>query len=304
MKELVIISGKGGTGKTSLTAALATLAQDAILVDADVDAADLHLILEPSILAESDFKGGHIAVIDAKRCEQCGECRDRCQFDAIKVDTIKVDAIRQDFTVDQTACEGCGVCVRFCPADAIGFPRRVCGKWFISDTRCGPMIHARLGIAEENSGKLVSLLRKEARDMGAETDAELILIDGPPGIGCPAIASVTGADWALIVTEPTLSGRHDMERAKGLCDFLNVRVMICINKYDIYPEMAAEIERYAEKNGIPMVGKIPYDPVFTAAMIEKKSVMETGLGPAAAAISDIWKVIEEHIQEIEQGVTL
>ena len=223
MKELTIISGKGGTGKTSLTSAFAGLAENKIMVDADVDAADMDLILTPTIRHEEDFKGGHYAVIRQDLCTQCGECLERCQFGAIS----------EDFVIDKIDCEGCGVCVYFCPAEAIEFPQRTCGKWYISDTRFGGMIHAKLGIAEENSGLLVSLLRGRAREMAEEQGLDKIIVDGPPGIGCPVIASVTNSNGVLVITEPTLSGIHDMQRVRELAQFLNVPAMLCINKYDL-----------------------------------------------------------------------
>ncbi len=223
MKELTIISGKGGTGKTSIIASFATLSKNKVLVDADVDAADLHLVITPTIINKEDFKGGSTAWINPELCIECGECINRCQFNSIS----------DNFEVDRIACEGCGVCVHFCPADAIEFNPRVCGQWFISDTKHGPMIHAKLGIAEENSGMLVTLLRKRARELAKKKELSMILLDGPPGIGCPVIASVTGTDAVLIITEPTMSGMHDMERVKGLADFLKVPSMLCINKYDL-----------------------------------------------------------------------
>jgi MinD superfamily P-loop ATPase len=206
MKELVIISGKGGTGKTSLMAAFASLAENKVLCDADVDAADLHLITNPQVLRRNDFQSGNTAFINKDLCTECGLCREMCRWDAI-------DAA---FDVKSIDCEGCGVCVHFCPEAAIEFPENTCGEWFVSDTRCGPMVHARLGIAEENSGKLVTLVRQEARKLAEDRNIDLILTDGPPGVGCPVIASIGGASAVLIVTEPTVSGKHDMERVAQL----------------------------------------------------------------------------------------
>jgi MinD superfamily P-loop ATPase len=279
MKELTIISGKGGTGKTSITASFASLAKSKVIVDADVDAADLHLVIPPEIKKQESFKGGHIAVIDPDRCTACGECRQRCRFDAIS----------EDFVVSKLACEGCGVCVYFCPVKAIDFPQQVCGQWFVSDTARGPMVHARLGIAEENSGLLVSLLRREARAIAEEKGYELILLDGPPGIGCPVISSVTGASGILVISEPTMSGLHDLRRVNELAAFLKVPAMACVNKYDINPEMSDAIMTYAQEKNMACVGVIPYDRDMTAAMVARKALVDFSDGPAARALRSVWE---------------
>jgi len=282
MNELVILSGKGGTGKTSLTASFATLASGCLLCDADVDAADLHLLMQPVVRKQTDFQGGGVAVIDPQRCNGCGVCVDMCRW----------SAIGSDFVVDTITCEGCGVCVDFCPEQAIDFPIQTCGKWFISDTRCGPMVHARLGIAEENSGKLVTLVRQQARQLAEERGLDLIITDGPPGVGCPVIASVGGATSVLIVTEPTVSGIHDMTRAIELCRHFKVPVMVCINKFDLNPENSATIERMARDGGLPVVGRIPFDPAFTQAMVQGKTLLEfDGNGSAAGGLRQVWAAI-------------
>ncbi len=286
MKELTIISGKGGTGKTSITASFAFLAENKVIVDADVDAADLHLVLLPSVKKEEDFRGGHIAEIDPERCTACGECTDRCQFHAIS----------SDFVIDRIACEGCGVCVHFCPENAIRFPQRTCGKWYVSDTRYGVMVHAKLGIAEENSGLLVSMLRKEARNIAENQALETIVIDGPPGIGCPVIASVTGSDAVLIITEPTLSGMHDMERVGKLADFMKVPAMVCVNKYDINPEMSKKIRSYSDRNNMRYIGSIPYDSDVTSAMVAQKTLVEFSKGKAANAVRQVWEEVETFLK--------
>ncbi|MDY6905971.1 MAG: ATP-binding protein [Thermodesulfobacteriota bacterium] len=280
-KELTIISGKGGTGKTSIVASLATLAENKVLVDADVDAADLHLVIAPTVKQETDFQGGSIAVIDPDQCTRCGECIERCRFDAIS----------DNFVVDRIACEGCGVCVHFCPVDAIDFPRQICGKWYVSDTRHGTMVHARLGIAEENSGLLVSLLRKEAKNMAELNNHDLILVDGPPGIGCPVISSVTNSSAVLVISEPTMSGMHDMKRVNELATFLKVPVMFCINKYDINEDIAEEIKQYGKENNMDFVGAIPYDKEVTAAMVKQQSLVEYSDGKAARAVKDMWQAV-------------
>jgi MinD superfamily P-loop ATPase len=278
MKELTIISGKGGTGKTSITASFASLAKSLVIVDADVDAADLHLVIPPEIRKQESFQGGHIAVIDPDRCTQCGECRQRCRFDAIS----------EDFVVNKLACEGCGVCVYFCPVKAIDFPQQVCGQWFVSDTGCGPMVHARLGIAEENSGLLVSILRREARAIAEREGHELIIVDGPPGIGCPVISSVTGASGVLVISEPTMSGLHDLKRVNELAAFLRVPAMACVNKYDINPDMSDQIIAYAREKNMKHTGVIPYDREMTAAMVARKSLVDFSDGLAARAIRSVW----------------
>ena len=240
MKELIVISGKGGTGKTSLLAAIASIAENKILCDADVDAADLHLITNPKINKEHVFQSGHTANINRDKCTECGLCQDLCKW----------KAINDNFEVDPIQCEGCGVCVYFCPEKAIDFPVNTCGKWFVSDTRFGPMVHASLNIAEDNSGKLVSLVRQEARKLAEEKNLDLILTDGPPGVGCPVIASIGGADAVLIVTEPSVSGKHDMERVVELADFFKVPVMVCINKFDLNLNLTREIEKFSDKKGL------------------------------------------------------
>jgi MinD superfamily P-loop ATPase len=262
-----------------LVAAFANLAEDKVLCDADVDAADLHLIAAPEIRQRQDFQSGQTAVINTERCTECGLCRDLCRW----------DAIGSDFTVDGIECEGCGVCVDFCPETAIDFPVNTCGEWFVSDTRFGPMVHARLGIAEENSGKLVSLVRREARELGTRQNLGLILTDGPPGVGCPVIASIGGADAVLIVTEPTVSGRHDMERVAQLAAHFNVPAMICVNKFDINLDITREIEAFAGGQGLSAVGRIPFDPIFIKAMVQAQTIFEYNPeSEASAAVRKIW----------------
>ncbi|MFZ5572644.1 MAG: ATP-binding protein [Thermodesulfobacteriota bacterium] len=283
MKELVVISGKGGTGKTSITAAFAALTDNAVLCDADVDAADLHLLMAPEILSRQDFLGGGEAVIRPELCTQCGLCRELCRF----------NAVRPDFRIDPIACEGCGVCVDLCPVKAIDFPTKTCGQWYISKTRFGSMVHARLGIAEENSGKLVTLVRKEARRVAEDDQRGLILTDGPPGVGCPVIASIGGATAILIVTEPTLSGLHDMERVADLAAHFKVPGMVCVNKFDLNPEQTRRIETLTIKKNMTFLGRIPFDAVFTKAMIQGKTLVEfQPSSVAAASIAEIWEGVK------------
>ena len=297
MKEIVIISGKGGTGKTSIVASFAALAKNAVLADCDVDAADLHLVLEPNIKQTTDFSGGKQASIVAEKCIGCGKCKNLCKFDAINLDGVANELIAKTYSVDPISCEGCKVCVEFCPVDAIKFEDSVNGQWFISDTRFGMMVHAKLGIAEENSGKLVSLIRREAKKIAEEEKKDLIIVDGSPGIGCPVIASITGADLVLIVTEPTLSGKHDLERVAKLAAGFKIPTLIAINKFDINPDIAEQIEEDARKKNIEVVGKIRYDRAFTDAQIMKCSVVEYTESAVSEDIKKLWSNVTHTLQQ-------
>ena len=289
IKELVVISGKGGTGKTSIVAAFAALAKNAVFADCDVDAADLHLVLEPKVKQTCDFSGGKRASIVTEKCIGCGKCKELCKFNAINFDGPANDTVGKTFTVDPISCEGCKVCVEFCPVDAIEFNDSINGQWFISDTRFGTMVHAKLGIAEENSGKLVTLIRKEAKKIAEEEKKDLIIIDGSPGIGCPVIASITGADLVLIVTEPTLSGKHDLERVAELAVGFKIPTLIAINKFDLNSDIADQIEKDVLKRNIKVVGKIRYDKAFTKAQIMKCSVVEYTDGAVSEDIKTLWR---------------
>jgi len=283
VKEIVIISGKGGTGKTSVTAAFAALCNHAMLADCDVDAADLHLLLDPEIQQSHPFISGHIAKIDGQRCINCGKCFSLCRFDA-----INPPQTNDKYTVTPSSCEGCGVCVHFCPEQAIEFPERRCGEWYHSETRFGPMIHARLDIGAENSGKLVSLVRQQAHKLAEDKQCQLILVDGPPGIGCPVIAATTGADAVFVITEPTYSGKHDLLRVLELTKHFSIPAYVCINKWDINPSMAQEIQISAAKNGATLIGTIPYDSKITSAQIAAKTIIEYDDSISALAIKEIW----------------
>jgi len=291
MKELVVISGKGGTGKTSIVASFAGLAKNAVFADCDVDAADLHLILEPEIKQNSDFSGGKRAKIIAEKCIGCGKCRDLCKFDAIHLNGQGNEVVDKTFAVDPISCEGCKVCVEFCPVDAIEFDDCVNGQWFVSNTRFGTMVHAKLGIAEENSGKLVTLIRREAKRIAAEEKKDLIIADGSPGIGCPVIASITGADLVLIITEPTLSGKHDFERVAELTASFGIPTLVCVNKSDLNRDMTVEIAREADGRGIKLAGKIRYDKAFTKAQIMKATVVEYTGGWVTEDIKALWRKV-------------
>lgn len=289
MKEVTIISGKGGTGKTSLVATFASLAQNHILCDADVDAADLHLIMNPKILEQYEFTGGREAVVDHDKCTECGLCRQYCRWEAID----------ETYTVDSILCEGCGVCVYFCPEKAIDFPTKTCGEYYISETRLCPMVHARLGIAEENSGKLVTQVRKTARDLAEKKGIKLIITDGPPGIGCPVIASIGGSSAVLVVAEPTVSGIHDLDRVLDLAGHFGVPAALCINKYDLNVAISQKVQEYAEKKDIKFIGAIPFDPAFTHAMVHAKTLLEyDSNSPAAKSAIKVWK---NFLQFVDNG---
>jgi MinD superfamily P-loop ATPase len=291
MKELVVISGKGGTGKTTFTASFAALAQQAVFADCDVDAADLHLLLHPEILHREEFRSGVTAVINPEKCTHCGKCQELCRFAAIE---------RSDeaYVVNRFACEGCSVCFHFCPVKAIEMQENLSGEWCISETPYGPMVHAKLGPAEENSGKLVALVRQKARRIAEEQHKSLILIDGPPGIGCPVISSVTGADMVLVVTEPTLSGGHDLERVADLTAHFQIPTAVCVNKYDINPQITEEINRYCSERGLNVVGEIPYDRTTVKALVKQTPVVEYSHGPLARKITQIWQQIEQELSEL------
>lgn len=286
MHELVVISGKGGTGKTSVSASLAVLAEQVVVADCDVDAADLHLVLAPRMQERHDFYSGHEAHIREADCVRCGACYRVCRFDAIVKRNMSDGDIA--YGVDPFLCEGCGVCVRFCPQQAIDFPQALCGEWMVSQTRCGPMVHARLKAAAENSGKLVSTVRQQARQIAEQQGAPLILVDGPPGIGCPVIASLSGASQVLVVSEPTVSGVHDLERVLALTRHFQIRTAVCVNKWDLNPYQAGLIEEKAAALGARLVGRIRYDTGVTAAQIAQRAVVETDC-PSAEDIRQVWE---------------
>jgi len=283
MRQIVIISGKGGTGKTVVAGSLAVLAQNKVMVDCDVDAADLHLLLHPEIRERHEFVCGKTAEIDTRLCQKCGQCVPACRFKAIS----------EDFTVDPIACEGCALCSRICPFNAIRMVDNLAGEWFISDTKHGPFVHAKLGIAEENSGKLVAKIRQIARDLAKKDNLDYVIIDGPPGIGCPVIASLTGVNCALIVTEPTLSGIHDAERVMEVARHFNVPVRMVVNKYDLNLDMTGQIERFCGDNGIPVIGKIAFDKVVVESIVAGKAIVEYEDGPIKVELVKIWEALQE-----------
>ncbi len=273
MKQLLVISGKGGTGKTSLTASLAAMSKEIILADCDVDAADLHLVVNPDVLEVHDFYGGKVAKINPSKCSQCHQCVTHCRFQAIQVE---LDSLFWDTQVkiDPMLCEGCTLCRYVCPTGAIDIDNNLCGEWFVSDTRFGPLIHAKLGIGEENSGKLVTKVLTTAREIGEREERQLLIVDGPPGIGCPVISSFSGTDLALTVTEPTVSGLHDLERVLDLAKHFTVNCVVCINKADLNREMTQKIIIYCQKNEVEVVGQIPFDKRVTEAICLEMTLWE------------------------------
>ncbi|MFO7942007.1 MAG: ATP-binding protein [Bacillota bacterium] len=280
MRQLVILSGKGGTGKTSLTASFARLAdEDLVMADCDVDAPDLHFLMQPEVRETHEFASSALAEIDPDICTECGLCREHCRFDAID----------EDFRVDDIACEGCYLCYHVCPVDAITMHPKVSGHWYRSDTSSGPMIHARLSFGEGNSGKLVTRVKEEARRVAEEAGRDTLLVDGPPGIGCPVIAALSGATRALLVTEPSSSGLHDLRKIAAVCRHFGVPAGICINRYDVYQDYTDRIEEMAREEDLPVVGRIPYDENVTWAQLEGKTIVEYDDGPASRAIKKVWE---------------
>ncbi|MBE0433436.1 ATP-binding protein [candidate division WOR-3 bacterium] len=285
MKQIVVISGKGGTGKTVITASFAVLAKNKVMVDCDVDAADLHLLLKPRIIEQHEFKGLPKASIDHTRCNGCGECVSLCRYGAI----IQTGSDNSSVEIDPIACEGCGVCKYACPVEAICMVDNVAGEWYVSETAYGPMVHARLGIAAENSGKLVTTVRQHARSIAERDGAAYVIIDGPPGIGCPVIASLSGVDLALIVTEPTLSGIHDMKRVIGVAKHFGVPAACVVNKYDINPDNTENIERWCAENRLPVLGKIPFDLSVTESITAGLPVVAYADNAVTMEIMKIWE---------------
>jgi len=284
MKEIVILSGKGGTGKTSIVACFASLARSKVLADCDVDAADLHLLLKPNIEEEKEFWSGRVAFIDQEKCTECGLCQELCRFGAIT-----------DFEADPVSCEGCGFCYQVCPVDAITMKDSMSGHSFISQTKYGYLCHARLGIAQENSGKLVALVRQNAKLIAEREDLDYIITDGPPGIGCPVISSLSGASLALLVTEPTLSGIHDLERVIGVCRHFGVPVSVCVNKYDLNEDNTNAIESYCDREGTEVAARISFDNVMTEAIVQGLPVVEYADGKVTQQIRELWQIVSARL---------
>ena len=288
MKQLTILSGKGGTGKTTLTASFAALAKNVVIADCDVDAPDLHLLLHPEVIETQEFSGSKIAIIDREKCLECSICRQKCRF----------DAITESLRIDPVACEGCGVCTAVCPVSAVSISERNSGYAYISKTKYGFMSHALLNPSEGNSGKLVTLVRQNAKILAKRENSNLIIIDGPPGIGCPVIASVTGVDIGLVVTEPTMSGIHDLKRALKLIQHFDVMPYVCINMYDINIDNTEKITSFCREHSVEVIGRIPFDAAVTEAMVNGKTIVEyMPEGFAAKEIESVWEKISASISE-------
>ena len=277
MKEIVVLSGKGGTGKTTIVGSLAALAKDKVLTDCDVDAADLYLLLSPSQREKHEFWTGQVAYINKESCTECGLCQELCRFNAIT-----------DFRVDPVSCEGCAFCSQICPTNAVTMHESMSGYWYISETRYGPLVHARLGIAQENSGKLVAVVRQQARQIAKKEGKSLIISDGPPGIGCPVISSLSGTSLALLVTEPTISGMHDLDRVLGVCRHFDVPATVCINKYDLNEENTRQIENNCLNQGIEIAGMVPFDNIVTESIVQGTPVVEYSSNKVTRDIEIMW----------------
>ena len=290
MREIVVISGKGGTGKTSITGAFAYLAKDyVVLADCDVDAADMHLLMKPDFAKSEVFYSGQIAEIDQSKCIGCGNCKKVCRFKAI-------DIIDSKYIVTPLNCEGCGYCPRVCPTDAIIMKDEISGDLYHSNTRLGfPMVHAKLKIGSDNSGKLVAKVKKEGKKTAEENGKQLLLVDGSPGIGCPVVSSLSGADYVVLVTEPSVSGIHDLQRVYKLVKKFGIKAACIINKYDINKSVSNEIKEFLDKNDILLLDELPYDNVFTKAMIEEKTIVEYFNGEISDKIKNSWKKIIDKI---------
>lgn len=293
MKEITILSGKGGAGKTSVAAALASLAENSVFCDNDVDAADLHLIFKPKIQETHKFDSGSKAKINPEFCTNCGLCEEYCRFDAIHQNSNSFPE------VNIFKCEGCRLCERICPVQAITTHQNFNNEWFVSETRFGPLVHAKMGPGEENSGKLVSEIRQKAREIASRNKASFIISDGPPGIGCSAIASVTGTDAVLLIIEPTVSGLHDAKRLVQLVSNFKIPLYAVINKFDINLEFTQTVEDYLREESIPLIGKIPFTTAMVESMIAEKTIIEFDpKSEISAEFNRIWEELFKVIAEV------
>jgi MinD superfamily P-loop ATPase len=295
VKQLTVVSGKGGTGKTTFTSSFAALAKNAVVADCDVDAADMHLILQPDISETNDFYGLDVASIDGYLCTGCGTCVSSCRFGAIV-------SMGSGLSIDTYKCEGCGVCEYVCPEDAVSMVAKKAGEYYCSNTRFGLLIHAKLGVGEEASGKLVSDVRRRASELAEQNDNAMIIVDGPPGTGCAVIAAITGTDQVLVITEPTKSGLHDLERVVQVAQHFRIPVAVCINKYDINEQISASINAYCADNGIPVLGMVPYDDLVLEAMVAGKTVVEYSDGEFSESIRSVWNELEDLLMHKKESL--
>jgi len=287
MKQIVVISGKGGTGKTVISAALATLVKNKVMADCDVDAANLYLLLNPTKKEEGIYSGGKKPYVDAERCDGCGVCLQTCRFSAIeKTEEGKI-------RIDSISCEGCGLCSYVCPTGAITMKNNISGRWFVSATKYGPLVHARLDPGEENSGKLVTEVRQKARKIAEQADLDYVVIDGPPGIGCPVIASLSGVDLALVVAEPTISSIHDMDRVVQVTRHFGVKAACVLNKFDLNIRISAEVENWCQANYIPVVARIPFSEAVIKAVVNGKPMTEVKEAAISEEMKKMWTRIDE-----------
>ena len=287
MKEIVIISGKGGTGKTSITASYAVLGgKNVVVADCDVDAADMHLLMQPSFARQEDFYSGELAVIDQDKCTQCGHCANVCRYSAIPI-------IDGEYIVDALSCEGCGYCARICPTEAIANIDLMVGKWYVSTVKTGGvMVHAKLGVGADNSGKLVAKVKNESKQIATATNKEYIIVDGSPGIGCPVVSSISGANFVVLVTEPSVSGLHDLKRVYELVKKFKIKAGCIINKADINNEVSGEIEKFLKIENIAHISSLPYDETFTEAMTEGKTIVEYDKSKLYNSIVESWEKVQ------------
>lgn len=291
MKEIVCISGKGGTGKTSLAASFAYLAgKTAVIADCDVDAADMHLLTEPDFNESGDFYSGELAVINQELCIQCEKCLNVCRFDAIE---------RKNATlvINEVECEGCGYCKRVCPSDAIININRNVGQWFVSTIKTSAkMVHARLEIGADNSGKLVTHVKNTAKEIALENNSEYVIVDGSPGVGCPVISSLSGANYVVLITEPTISGLHDLKRVYELVRKFNIKAGCVINKFGLNEDISAQILKFISENTIDLLGNIPYMTEFTQALSEGKTIIEYDSAKLKSRVESVWNTIKQNIK--------
>jgi MinD superfamily P-loop ATPase len=295
MKEITILSGKGGTGKTSVSAAFASIAGNSVICDCDVDASDLFILLDPVLKEKHSFESGAKVCIDQEKCSGCALCYEHCRFEAISKEE------NNTYVINETLCEGCLLCEKLCPEKAVISQETFDNQWFVSETLYGPFVHARMEPGQENSGKLVTQLRRKAKEIASEKELEFIISDGPPGIGCPVIAAITGSKHIMLVIEPTKSGLHDADRLIDLASSFQIPISAIINKYDIFPAMTMKIEEYLAQKNVEYLGRIPFDPLMLEALAVRKNIVEYAENaPTSMILKDIWLKIKLRIADEKQ----